>query len=76
VADRKTKVTLTHEQFVSEGARDGHRNGGGGILEKLGQTMSRMGERRATTNSCKDSDIQNPTTRILATTPRVLREIC
>ena len=39
VADRTTKVTLTHEQFVSEGARDGHRNGWGGILETLGQTI-------------------------------------
>ena len=39
VADRRTKVTLTHEQFVSEGARDGHRSGWGGILEKLGETM-------------------------------------
>jgi uncharacterized protein YndB with AHSA1/START domain len=39
VADRKTKVTLTHEQFVSEGARDGHQRGWGNILETLGQTM-------------------------------------
>jgi uncharacterized protein YndB with AHSA1/START domain len=39
VADRKTRVTLTHEQFVNEGARDGHRSGWGGILEKLEQTM-------------------------------------
>ena len=39
VADRKTKLTLTHERFVSETARDGHRSGWGGILEKLDQTM-------------------------------------
>jgi hypothetical protein len=28
-----------HEQFVSEGARNGHHSGWGGILEKLEQTM-------------------------------------
>ena len=39
VADRKTKLTLTHERFVSEAVRDGHRSGWGGILEKLEQTM-------------------------------------
>ena len=39
VADRKTKLTLTHERFVSESARDGHRSGWGSILEKLDQTM-------------------------------------
>jgi uncharacterized protein YndB with AHSA1/START domain len=39
VDDRKTRVTLTHERFVSEDARDGHRSGWDGILEKLDQTM-------------------------------------
>jgi uncharacterized protein YndB with AHSA1/START domain len=39
VGDRKTKLTLTHERFVSEGARDGHRSGWAGILEKVEQTM-------------------------------------
>jgi len=39
LADRKTKVTLTHERFVSEGARDGHRSGWGGILDQLEQAM-------------------------------------
>jgi uncharacterized protein YndB with AHSA1/START domain len=39
VADRKTKVTLTHERFVSESAREGHRAGWGGILEKLEHSM-------------------------------------
>ena len=39
VGDRKTKVTLTHEQFIAEAARDGHRAGWSGILEKLEHTM-------------------------------------
>ena len=39
LADRKTRVTLTHERFVSEGARDGHRSGWGGILENFEHTM-------------------------------------
>lgn len=39
ISDRKTKVTLTHERFSSESARDGHERGWGSILEKLEQNM-------------------------------------
>lgn len=39
LADRKTKLTLTHERFINEGVRDDHRSGWSGILEKLDQTM-------------------------------------
>lgn len=42
LADRKTQVTLTHERFANEGARDGHRNGWGGILDLLEQTMEAL----------------------------------
>ena len=39
LAERETKLTLTHERFVSEATRDGHRSGWSGILETLDQTM-------------------------------------
>ncbi|MCM3882035.1 MAG: SRPBCC domain-containing protein [Vicinamibacterales bacterium] len=39
VAQRQTKITLTHERFKTEAARDSHVNGWGGIFDKLQQTM-------------------------------------
>jgi uncharacterized protein YndB with AHSA1/START domain len=40
LADAETRVSLTHERFTSESARDNHRQGWGGILDALAQRFS------------------------------------
>jgi uncharacterized protein YndB with AHSA1/START domain len=50
VTTSSTKVTLTHEQLTSEGSRDAHRMGWGGILAALEQaqaTKASVNARRA-----------------------------
>ena len=39
IEETKTRLTLTHEQFESEAARDGHKGGWAGILDALERVM-------------------------------------
>jgi uncharacterized protein YndB with AHSA1/START domain len=48
VADRETKVSLTHERLPNQTSRDNHQKGWGSILDVLAQRAASMSRSKAT----------------------------